>query len=647
MSSSKVKIIILLKNAKKCLVNFFIRFFQTGKNNGFDSRQTVWDKKLVSSLGKSKWPSLKQIKYIGRFLSPLELRLVWGCLAIIFLSLAFCGWQFYKNHLQTVPVVSGEYIEGLVGAPKYINPIYAGASDADSDISYLVFSSLFKRGGDGRLVNDLADNCTLGAENKIYTCTVRTDARWHNGEDLTVDDIIFTFNAIKNTQYKSPLRPSFVGVDIEKVDARTIRFILAEPYAAFPELLTFGIIPQNLWLQVAPEAASLADLNLRPIGSGPYKFKSLTKDKAGNIRSYSLEINENYYGSRPYIKNLTFKFFPGFEELINALNENNIEGVSYLPHYAQDSLIAKDSLAFYKLNFPQLTAIFLNQKNNPALSDVKVRQALALAINKNEIVSQIFGGDARLVDGPILPESFAYNQDITKYRFNKEEAEKLLAEAGWTKEEITAEQLAQAEVDFDSEDEAVKQAAENTLSLGAGQWLKKDGNYFVIILTIVETDDNIKVADLVKTFWEAVGVKTIVNIVPAAQIQSDIIKPRNFQALFYGQVVGSDPDAYAFWHSSQIGESGLNIANYANKEVDQLLEDARLTSDMETRVAKYQEFQKIFTEEVPAIFMYSPIYTYVQSKKIKGFDVSSILTPRDRFANISQWYIKTGQKLVW
>jgi peptide/nickel transport system substrate-binding protein len=130
-------------------------------------------------------------------------------------------------------------------------------------------------------------------------------------------------------------------------------------------------------------------------------------------------------------------------------------------------------------------------------------------------------------------------------------------------------------------------------------------------------------------------------------MQTEVIKPRNFEALFYGQVVGADPDPYAFWHSSQTGENGFNIADFANNEVDQLLEDARLISDLNQRKEKYKRFQEVITEEAPIIFMYSPAYTYVQNKKINNFEVINILNPSDRFANITDWYIETGKKWVW
>ncbi|MDD5032354.1 MAG: ABC transporter substrate-binding protein, partial [Patescibacteria group bacterium] len=569
------------------------------------------------------------------------------CLLIIFINLFVLGYNFYKDHIKLIPVAGGEYIEGLIGAPEYVNPLYAVASDVDSDLSQLIFSSLFRRGQKGELINDLVSDYTLSEDGKTYTLTIREDGRWHNGEKVTAGDIVFTFNAISNSSYKSPLRSSFTGVSIEKVDEKTIKFNLAEPYAAFLELLTFGIIPENLWLPISPEAAGLAELNLKPVGSGPYKFKSLTKDKSGNIRNYNLTINNDYYGPKPYLENLIFKFFPSFEEAVAALNGNNINGLSYLPSALKESLISKDSLNFHKLNQPQITAIFLNQKNNPALADKKVRQALAFALSKSEIVSSVFGEDAYLIDGPILPNSFAYNQEMKKYKFGPEEAEKLLAEAGWAKVDITGEEIAKAETDKGGTDEKIKAEAEMKLAQGVGSWRKKDNKFLAINLTTVETENNIKIAEKIKSFWEKAGVKTNLNIIPVSQIQTEIIKPKNFAALLYGQVVGHDPDVYTFWHSSQASEGGSNLANYTNKDIDQLLEDARLTSNQEQRIEKYKKFQEIIAEEVPAIFLYSPYYTYLQSKKIKGFSVNNILIPSHRFANISDWYVKTGKRLIW
>ncbi len=651
MDSSKNKFTQKLSSFISILFNYCcskLRRTKVKNNlNGGSGWQTDLDKRLVYSLSKSRIPNLRQIKYIKNFLSRREIWAVRFSFLVILVCLFFLGTRYYITHLQVVPAQGGEYIEGLIGAPKYINPIYSSASDVDSDISQLVFSSLFKRGEQGELINDLVESHEVSQDNKVYTFKIKANVLWHNGELLTADDIVFTFNVIKNSQYKSPLYSSFKGVEIEKEDNRTVKFILDEPYAAFLELLTLGILPQSLWLQIPFQTASLAELNLKPIGSGPYKFKSLAKDKNGNIKIYNLEFNNDYYGHKAHIKSLTFKFFINFDEAIAALNENLIDGISYLPKQYSDSIMAKNSFNLYKLNIPQLTAIFLNTETNSALADKLVRQALALAINKNEIVSAILEQDVRLVDSPILPDSFAYYKDLKKYKYNTEEARALLDKANWKLVEITEEDIGKAEEYKDSEVSEEKEKAQTILNLGIGQWRQKDNNYLIIRFSTVDRDENKQIAEAIKKFWEEVNIKVTTEFVPVNQIQSDIIKPRSFEALFYGQVIGSDPDPYAFWHSSQIGETGFNITNFVNKEVDQLLEDARLIFDKTERQEKYKKFQEIIAEEIPAIFMYSPLYTYVQSKNIKGFSSKNIFIPSDRFSNITDWYIKTKRRLVW
>ncbi|MCD4762127.1 peptide ABC transporter substrate-binding protein [bacterium] len=617
---------------------------QNNHDNG--QLQKDLDKKLVYSLSKSRIPNLRQFKYLGKYLKARELWLLRISILVIIISLFIISARFYIAHLETVPVAGGTYVEGLIGAPKYINPLYASVSDVDNDISRLIYSSLFKRERNGELMNDLVLDFEVSDDNKVYTFKIRQDVLWHDGTSLTVDDIIFTFNAIKDNQYKSPLKPGFVGVSIERVDNERISFALSDPYAAFLELLTFGILPADLWSLIQPESASLAELNLKPVGSGLYKFDSLAKDKQGNVKEYKIAVNENYYGQKPFIE-LAFRFFPSFEEAIEALNNNTVDGLSYLPQDFKENVITPKTLNFHKLYLPQLTVLFFNSKENPALGDKAVRQALAHAIDRNQIINEVLDGGACIVDGPILPNSFVYNNEIKKYDYNILKAKELLDNTDWREVIITEEDIAKAEEDLNSEDEAIKTNAEIKIRLGIGSWRKKDDVYLTVRLTTVERNENNDIIEAIKIFWEAIGVKTEIEIMPPSRIQAEVLKPRFYEVLFYGQVVGADPDPYAFWHSSQANEDGFNIANYNNKEVDKLLEDARLTSDRGERQKMYRQFQEILTEELPAFYVYSPVYTYIQSKSIKGFEVNNIFLPSDRFTNIADWYMETGKKLIW
>lgn len=658
MGLLKSKIFPLLNRARRLLAGlglFVVSLFRKKKKEeGADF--TEFDKKLVYSLSHSKIPSFKQIKHVGKVLSKKETWAVRLLLFFIFLNLIFLGWVFFKNHLVIGPVIGGEYSEGLVGTLKYINPLYSSVSDVDSDISRLVYSSLFRYDKNGELAKDLVKDFQISEDGKTYTFEIRDDAYWHHGEKLTIDDIIFTFNAIKNPDYASSLRLGFAGVRIEKKDETHINLILSEKCAPFLELLTFGILPQDLWMQISPQSANLAELNLKPIGSGSYQFKSLIKDKAGNIRAYNLTLNNDYYGQKPYLKDLAFKFFIDFFEATNALNENIVDGISYLPNENKEDLIARDSLHFHKLNLPQIKIIFFNQEKNKALADIKVRQALALSIPRDSLVDDVLEGEAKVADGPILSSSFAYNGETEKYNFDEDRAEKLLDEAGWKKIQISREEIEEIDVKektSTSTEDKISTEEKNKREMGPGDWRaknisdKKGSEYLVISLATIEDEESQRVAEAIKRYWEAVGVKTVLNIVPLSQIQSGIIELRDFEGLFFGQVVGNDPDSYVFWHSSQVGEGGLNLSNYANDDVDKMLEDARLTLDKEERIVKYKKFQEILAEDVPAIFLYSPFYTYIQGKKIKGFETKNISSPADRFADINNWYIKTGRKLVW
>lgn len=610
-------------------------------------KQSELDKKLVFSLSKSRIPSLKQLSYINNYLSPKERWLLRLSLFIFVVGFFIGGYRLYSDHLQVVPVDGGEYIEGLIGSPKNINPLYFGINDVDNDISRLVYSSLFKRDKHGELVKDLVDAYEISEDSKVYSFSLKQNILWHDQTPLSADDVIFTFNAIKDPQYKSTLRMSFTGVDIERVDDHKFKLILSNPYAAFLELLTFGIMPAEIWSQIPPESVSLAGLNLKPIGSGPHKFKSFVKDeKTGTIREYNLAVNEDYYGEIPRV-DVNFRFFPSFEDAITALNNNTVNGLSYLPRERGSDIIAPKTYNYHKLYMPQLTLVYLNRQKNPALGDVSVRQALIYALDRNGIINEVLAGEAYAVNGPILPNSFAYYDGINKYEYNKEKADQLLNNIDWKLAEITDEDVLQAEKDADSDNEKTKNRASAILTLGAGKWRQKNDNFLIIRLSTVERKENQDMIEAIKGYWEEIGIKTELEVLPAKRMQTEIIKPRNFEALFYGQVVGADPDPYAFWHSSQTGENGFNVADYSNKEVDQILEDARITPDRGLRQEKYKKFQEIISEEAPVIFMYSPVYTYIQDKSVNGFDVTNILFPHDRLSNINEWFIKTGKKLIW
>lgn len=589
----------------------FLRLFRKEKNKEEKTleKQNGFDKKLVFSLTKSRVPTFEQFKYLKKFLSRKE-RLGIIILSLIFLASAVFGAaRFILAKTETAPDFGGEYVEGLIGSPQYVNPLLAQTNDVDMDLSKLIFSGLFKYNEKRELVPDLAEKFEVSEDKKIYTVYLKDNLRWHDGESLTAADVIFTISLIQDPLFKSPLYSSFRGVEMEKVDDKIVRFKLTEAYVAFSGMLTFGLLPEHLWYDIPTQSANLAEYNIKPVGSGPFEFKSFTKDKNGGIKVYTLVRNEKFYGQKPYLGKLIFKFYPDFPTAFDALQNKNIEGISFVPEEYKDLLQSK-KINKYLLSLPQYTAIFFNQKSNEFLKDESVRGALALAIDKTKVVDEVLGQEGEVISGPILPGYIGYSDQI-KNDFNQTAAAEMLEKAGYK------------------------------LDNGAR---KKGDKVLKISLTAVERSEYVKTAEIVKSAWEAIGVQVDLQVIPGMRIQREIIRPRAYEALIIGTVVGFDPDPFPFWHSSQVEDPGLNLSLYANRKIDKLLEEARQEGNMEERAKKYIEFQNILAEDTPAVFLYSPRYTYVVGEEVRGVGISRINVPSDRFAGIENWYKKTKRQ---
>lgn len=635
--------------------NYFSKYFRKtigfifGKNKRFISlglNQERADKNLVYTLASSKIPSSEQIKYLNKTLSKKETWVIRACLALVLLNVLYLGIRFYNKHITVVPVSGGTYYEGVIGYPKTINPLYDSARDVDSDLSQLIYSRLYTYNSNGILVGDLVSNLET-SDNKTFVLTLKEGVKWHSGEILTADDVVFTFNLIANPDFHSPLRKNFSSVSILKIADNQIKFTLPVAYAAFPSLLTFGILPQSVWENVSPDSAALTDLNLEPIGSGPYKFVSLLKNKQGELKEYRLTANDDYYGNKPYIKNITFKFYPDSNELISALNDGDILGIAYLPLEQKNLLLAQNALNFNSLDSSQEDLLFFNTTANKNLADLKVRQALALSLDKGAIVKDVFNNFYKVIDGPLSLNSFAYTDQITKYAFNQELAKAKLDEAAWSKIVVTKDN----QNSDTPEIKAILAYASSTSESAEGFWrFKKDAKDNVELLTVklstVYGSDSFQVAGKIKNYFEAIGIHTTLNPVVNSDV-ANLVNSRSFEVLLFSQVLGGDPDIFALWHSSQIDNKGLNIAAYKNDKVDSLLENARATTDKAVRAANYKEVQKIISDDLPVIFLYERNYIYVQSKKVKGFLTTAIVRPSDRFSGISNWFLKSKNKFSW
>ncbi len=528
--------------------------------------------------------------------------------------------RFYYASTQIAPARGGTHVESALGIPRFVNPALSQISDVDRDITKIVYAGLMKYNKDGKLLTDLAESYKI-ENNTLYTFKIRENIFWHDGELLTADDIVFTIKLIQDPKYASPIRLNWQGVEVEKIDDFTVTFKLVSPYSPFLENMTQGILPKHIWGNIAPKSFPLAEANLQPIGAGPYKFEKFQKDNTGNIKSYTLKINDKYYGAAPHVERIVFKFFDSEDEALRALKNQEVSAMSFVSGYNSAEAETGGNVRLYTFNLPRYFAAFLNQSKSKALAEKPVREALTLATNRVEIINLAAGGNGKPSFGPIVRELLGYNPQIEeKYQFNLDEAKRILASSKW--------------IDTDGDGVLQKTLPQD-----------KEPTSLEINLVTVEWPELEKVMRVLKEQWEKIGARVIINAYTLGELQQEYIRPREYEALIFGQVVGIDPDPFSFWHSSQKKDPGLNLALYDNKTADKLLEEARQTLDSQARAEKYVLFQNAIINDIPAIFLYSPTYLYPVNKTIKGILEGKIADPSLRFSDITDWYIDT--KRVW
>src|SRR3989338_5829883 len=539
-------------------------------------------------------------------------------LAVLLSGTAFLG-RAYVGITRAVAQVGGSYTEGVIGTPEMINPLYA-VKDADRDISRLVFSGLFTYDGTGALQPDLAERHEISADGKVYTVMLRNAAQWHDGTPLTADDVVFTVRRIQNIQYKSPFRLNWQGVEAEKIDDHTVRFTLRTAYAPFIENLTQGIIPRHLWEHVDPGAALLHNLNLSPVGSGPYRLKRFKSDGAGSLLWYALSRNADFHREGPYLKEITFVFFNNEEDMISAWHRGDIEGFGPVSSVRANEF-NKDAVQVLSLATPRIFSVFFNEKQAPALADKKIRLAITYAIDRERIAEQATTGGG-IAMAALLPLSRPFADAVPALPHDPAKARKLIESAGWK------------DADGDGMYEKIIRDKRKTetqmLELG---------------LSTGDSPELVRAASLIKEMLGEAGIRVSIDTRSFGDLESAVIRPRNFQMLLFGQVYGYEPDPFAFWHSSQIKDPGLNIAFFAHRSGDKILEEARRSTDAQKRAALYGDFARIAAAEIPAVPLYTQMFIYLLPRAMEGVALSRISLPSDRFNEINTWYRETQRIL--
>ena len=576
--------------------------------------------KLFSRIRNIKFPKKEEINGALVSFSKKEWAIFSGLLFVLIFSTILMLENINKSLMVEAPLHGGFLSIGIVGSPRFVNPIIP-SSLTDQDMVSLIYSGLMRKNKDGSLSPDLAEKFETSKDGLTYTFTLRDDIYFHDKEPITVDDVIFTITKAKDPALKSIRKTDWDGVSVRKINDKTIEFVLRQPLAYFLEKTTIGIMPEHIWKDSPIE---LNTANISPIGSGPYMIKSVSKESSGVVNSYELVSFKKFVLGKPFIKDLSIHFYQNEDEQIAALENGEVDQISSITPINAD-ILKERNFQIESSVLPRIFGLFFNQNQNQLFTDKVVTRAIEKAIDKEKIIREVLLGYGVAIDKPI-PENIIPAQKTDEEIKTREEiikeVEENLSKNGWKKNEEG----------FLEKTITDKNKKKSTIPL---QFSISTGN----------VPDFIKTAEMIRQDLTKIGMKVDVKTFELGNLNQGVIGPRKYDALLFGQIINSESNLYAFWHSSQRKDPGSNISLYTNAKVDKILEESFTTLNKEDRIKKFIQFEEEIKKDMPAVFLYSPDFIYTVPKKLKGFAIENIISPSDRFSDVYLWYTETEN--IW
>jgi len=512
------------------------------------------------------------------------------------------------------PVRGGVYTEALVGSLQRLNPLLDFNNPADRDITRLIFSGLVRFDSRGNPQPELAADWGFSEDGTLYNVTMREDLKWHDGQPITADDVVFTIELIRNGGIIIPsdLQEFWKGIEVVRLSDQALQFRLPEAFAPFLDYLSFGVLPKHLLDGKTIDQIAEDPFNLQPVGSGPYKFTRLIVENE-QITGVVLSSYEDYSLTKPYIEEIVFRYYPDGPSALKAYRDGQVQGIGQVEADILPDVLAENGLALYSVRLPRLTLVLFNLKNPEAgfFQDKKVRRALLMGVNRQGLIDRQIQGQAILADGPILPGTWAYYDKLAQVEFDKDGAKQLLKEAGFS------------------------------LATEQDVYLSKDGTYLRFTLVYPDTDMHRGLAEALQSAWTELGVEVNLEALPYDQLVVDRLTQRAYQAALVDLNLtrSPDPDPYPFWDQAQASGAGQNYSQWDNRMASEYLEQARVTADQGERARFYRNFQVVFNEELPALPLFFDVYNYAVDKEIQGVRVGPLFDTSDRFSTIVEWFL--------
>ncbi len=502
------------------------------------------------------------------------------------------------------PEFGDTFIEASIGDASTLLPVLA-SDTASRDVTSLVYNGLVRYDKNLEIEGELAESWDIAPDNLTITFHLRRNVAWHDGQPFTAADVKFTYDLYIDPKTPTAYAEAFKQVTrVETPDPYTFVAHYAKPYA--PALLSWAtaVHPRHL---LEGQDITKSPLARKPVGTGPYRFGEWSSGE-----KIVLEANPDYFEGQPYIKRVVYRIIPDISTQFLELQTGSLDfmGLSPLQFDRQTDTPAFRRLynKFRYLNFGY-TYLGYNLKR-PLFQDRRVRQALAYAINKQEIIDGVLLGYGAVATGPYKPDTWVYNPHVRRYDYNPEKARQLLAEAGWR----------------DSDGNGV---------------LDRDGVELAFtIITNQGNDLRSKTGEIIQRRFQEVGVDVKLRVIEWATFLKEFINPGNFDATILGWTGGPEPDQYNVWHSSKTGPQELNFIGFKNAEVDRLLEAGRRVFDQHERKGYYDRFQEILAEEQPYTFLYIGEALPAVSKRFRGVEPA----PAGIRYNFIEWFVPRSEQ---
>ncbi|MDR1608640.1 MAG: peptide-binding protein [Deltaproteobacteria bacterium] len=534
----------------------------------------------------------------GKFLRP------WFVLTLaLFLVLAFRG--HFISSAQAQPVNGDRLVDASIGEANNLIPALA-SDTASTGVTALVYRGLVKYDRDLKIVPELAESFAISEDQLTITFQLKPNLTWEDGHPLTSQDCLFTWRFMSDPNTPTPYGEPFTQIaSAQAPDPLTFVVTYKRPLARALSSWGFDIMPQHL---LEGQDLASSPLARKPVGSGPFR---LEKWEVGE--RITLAASENYFKGRPKLDRLITKFIPDPATQFMELKTGALDQMGLTPDQwmeAQDDPELKKTINFYR--FPDFGYTYLGfNLLDKRLADVKVRQAIAYALDKDEIVEGVVLGLGQPANGPFKPGSWPHNPKVKPYPHDPKKAVALLAEAGWR------------DTDRDG-------------------YVDKDGQRFV--LTIMTNQGN-KVREqtglVIQDRLKEVGIEVKLRIIEWAAFLKEYIDKKDFEAIIMGWTIPLDPDLFDVWNSTKTKEGELNFISYNNPEIDKLIDEGRFTLDQAKRKVAYDRIQEILFQDVPYVFLFVPDRLVALHKRYIGPEVTAL----GMGDNLNEWYVPLDRQV--